>query len=83
MRLAETNITLGLIHAHRDELDAALDSGLQALTYERKSGPSLLIGAAELNRAIVKKFPKVPRATQFDEKLTQLFDEFGMQPPNG
>lgn len=83
MRLADIHITLGLIHAHRGELDAALHSGFQALTYERKSGPSLLIRAAELNNAIGKKFPKAARVTEFDEKLRQLFGEFGMQPPGG
>jgi tetratricopeptide (TPR) repeat protein len=83
MRLADVNITLGLVYAHRGELDAALQSGFDALGYERKSGPSLLIRAAELNNAIIKNFPKVSRASKFDEKLKNLFGEFGMQAPNG
>ena len=83
MRLADVHITLGLIHAERGELDAALESGFQGLAYERKSGPSLVIRATELNRAMSRKFPNVRRAEEFDEKLKQLFDEFGMQPPSG
>ncbi len=83
MRLAEIHITLGLIHVHRNELQAALDAGFQALSYERKSGPSLLIRAAELNNAILHRLPDSPRATELDEKLRQLSDELGIQLPNG
>ncbi len=83
MRLAEIQITLGLIHVHRNELEAALDAGFQALSYERKSGPSLLIRATELNNAVLHKFPNDPRGGELDEKLRQLSDEFGIQLPNG
>ena len=81
MRLAEVYIILGLVYAHRGDLDTAVNSGLRALTYERKSGPSLLIRAAELNTAIAERFPNAPRAAEFDEKLRSIFDEFGYQPP--
>src|SRR6266487_1023130 len=81
MRLAETHITLGLVHVRRGDLEAALDSGFQSLTYERKSGPSPLIRAAELNKAITETFPGVPRASEFDEKLRAVFEEFGLHPP--
>lgn len=81
MRLAEVYIILGLVHAHRGEVEAAVNSGMRALTYERKSGPSLLIRAAELNAAIAERFPGAPDAVQFDEKLRSIFDEFGYQPP--
>ena len=81
MRLAEVHIILGLVYAHRGELDEAVNSGLRALTYERKSGPSLLIRAAELNVAIAERFPDATRAAEFDEKLRGIFDEFGYQPP--
>ena len=81
MRLAEVHIILGLVYAHRGELDEAVNSGLRALTYERKSGPSLLIRAAELNVAIAERFPESTRAAEFDEKLRGIFDEFGYQPP--
>jgi tetratricopeptide (TPR) repeat protein len=81
MRLAEVHIILGLVHAHRGDLDAAVNSGLRALTYERKSGPSLLIRAAELNAAIAERFPNAPRAAEFDEKLRGIFYEFGYALP--
>lgn len=81
MRLAEVHIILGLVHANRGDLQEAVDSGLKALTYERKSGPSLLIRAAELNATIAERFPGAPQAAEFDEKLRSVFDEFGFQPP--
>jgi hypothetical protein len=81
MPLAEVHIILGLVNAHRGDLDAAVNAGLHALTYERKSGPSLLIRAAELNATIAERFPDPPRAAEFDEKLRSIFDEFGYQPP--
>ena len=82
MRLADVQITLGLVRAHQNELEAALECGFQALSYERKSGPSLLIRAAELNNAILDKFPNDPRAAELDEKLRQLSDEFSGPPAN-
>lgn len=81
MRLAEVHITLGLIHAQRGDLEAAVDSGTHALTYERKSGPSLLIRATELGKAITKRFPDTPLAAEFDGRLRSVFAEFRYQPP--
>jgi tetratricopeptide (TPR) repeat protein len=81
MRLAEVHITIGLVHVNRNDLDAALASGFQALSYERKSGPSLLIRAAELNNAIARKFPGDRRAAELDEKVKDLCDGFGIWPP--
>jgi tetratricopeptide (TPR) repeat protein len=81
MRLAEVHITHGLIHAQRGDLEAAVDSGTHALTYERKSGPSLLIRATELGKAITARFPDAPVAAEFDERLRSVFEEFQYQPP--
>jgi tetratricopeptide (TPR) repeat protein len=81
MRLAEVHLTLGLIHAQRGDADAAVQSGLHALTYERKTGPQLLIRAAELNNAIGTRFPDSPRAGDFDERLRSIAAEFGFQLP--
>lgn len=80
MRLADIHITLGLIHAQRGNLDGAVESGSQALTYERKSGPSLLIRATDLNRVINDRFPHAPEAEDFDERLRVICDEFGFYP---
>jgi tetratricopeptide (TPR) repeat protein len=81
MRLADTNITLGLIRAERGDVDAATEAGFRALSYERKSGPSLLIRAAELDSSLRNKFPHDRRVEEFSEALSRLFDAFGIQRP--
>lgn len=81
MRMAEIHITLGLIHARRGDLGASVESGSRALAYERKSGPSLLIRAAELNRIINERFPGTRQASEFDERVRAVSEEFGLQPP--
>ena len=84
MRLADVHITLGVIHVQRGDLGGAVESGSQALTYQRKSGPSLLIRANELNSAINEKFPGAHEANDFDERLRGICQEFGYQlPSNG
>jgi hypothetical protein len=81
MRLAETNITLGLVHARRHNLDGAVDYGTRALSYKRRSGPSLLIRVAELDRAITNSFPGAREAHDFNEKFRTVCDEYGWQYP--
>lgn len=81
MRLADMHITLGLIHAQGGDLDGAVESGSHALAYERKSGPSLLIRATDLSRVINERFPGTPEASDFDERIRVICEEFGFQPP--
>ena len=65
MRLADMNITLGLIQAHRGELEAATASGFRSLAYERKSGPSLLIRAAgRLRRSAARGAARGPASAR-------------------
>lgn len=79
MRLADIHITLGLVHVQRGELDGAIESGSRALAYDRKSGPSLLIRATDLNRAIRERFPGAPKADDFDARLRAICEDFGFQ----
>lgn len=69
MRMADTHITLGLVHAKRGDLDQAVNSGDHALTYERKSGPSLILRATELDKAIRRRFPNESLGVEFHEKV--------------
>jgi tetratricopeptide (TPR) repeat protein len=78
MRMADMHITLGLVHAHRGDLDGAVESGTRALAYERKSGPSLLIRARDLNTAVAERFPGTQQAEDFDERLRAIREEFGL-----
>jgi tetratricopeptide (TPR) repeat protein len=81
MRLADIHITLGLVQVRRGNLDVAFDAGSNALAYERKSGPALLIRAAELNTAMAKKFPGTRQAKSFDARLRAIREQFGLQEP--
>lgn len=81
MRLADIHITLGLIHARGGDLDAASEAGFRALAFQRKSGPSLLIRAAELDRALAAGFPGARQARAFDDRLKAVGEEFGWQQP--
>lgn len=78
MRLAEVHITLGLIHASQSDPAGALDHGTQALTYQRKSGPTLLTQAKELNKAIKERFPRSRQAVEYEERLYSFLKEFGL-----
>lgn len=78
MRLAEVHITLGLIHAARSDPEAAVSHGTQALTYQRKSGPTLLTQASELNRAIKERFPRSRQAIEYEDTLEAFCREFGL-----
>jgi tetratricopeptide (TPR) repeat protein len=75
MRMADVHLTLGLIYTKRGELEQAVDSGDQALTYDRKSGPSLLLRAAELDRAIRRRFPSESVGVEFHEKVESCRQE--------
>jgi tetratricopeptide (TPR) repeat protein len=77
MRLADVHITLGVIRAQRGDLNGAVESGSQALAYQRKSGPSLLIRANELSITLNEKFPGTQQANGFDERLRGICEEFG------
>jgi tetratricopeptide (TPR) repeat protein len=81
MRLADVHLTLGIIRAKRGDLSGAVESGSLALAYDRKSGPSLLIRAHELNATIKEMFPGARQACEFDERLRAISAELGYQPP--
>jgi tetratricopeptide (TPR) repeat protein len=77
MRMAETYITLGLVQTHHGNVEAAVHSGSQALTYDRRTQPHLLIRMAELHQAVMEKFPDASEARGFDERFRALRDRAG------
>ena len=81
MRIAEVHITLGIIRARRGNLEGAVESGSHALTYDRKSGPSLLIRAGELNKLMTEKYPGTRQAREFDERFRAICKELEFRLP--
>jgi len=55
MRKAEAELTLGVIAARRGDVDEASSLGIRALQGDRRSRPSLLMVANELDREIRKR----------------------------
>jgi transcriptional regulator with XRE-family HTH domain len=67
MRTAMSHIDLGLIRARHGDLDEAVDHGLTAFSYDRKTEASLLSHAADLEKLLSDRYP--------DEHLTDEFHQ--------
>jgi hypothetical protein len=67
MRTAMSHIDLGLIRAWHGDLDQAVDHGLIALSYDRKTEVSLLSHAADLDQLLGDRYP--------DERLAEDFHQ--------
>lgn len=72
MRVAEAEITLGVVAARRGDLDAALESGRRALNLGRRSLPSLMMNARELAAVMRERFANAPQVGEFEEQLRSL-----------
>jgi hypothetical protein len=72
MRVAEAEITLGVVAARAGDLDTALGSGRRALGLGRKSLPSLQLHARELVEAMRGRFGGDPLVGQFEDELRTL-----------
>ena len=68
MRTAMSHIDLGLIHARHGDLDEAVDHGLTAFSYDRKTEASLLSHAADLDRLLSDRYPDEHLADEFHER---------------
>jgi tetratricopeptide (TPR) repeat protein len=69
MRLADARIDLGMVHAHRGDLDAAVGEGLKAFDYDRRSLADLVSRGEELDRLLRTKYPREALAAHFHERL--------------
>lgn len=72
MRNAEARVTLGTIAARRGDIDGAVDWGVQAVTADRKSLPSLLMVATDLTNAINDVAPEASAAKEYRERISAL-----------
>jgi tetratricopeptide (TPR) repeat protein len=69
MRTAMSHIDLGLIRARHGDLDQAVDHGLTALGYERKTEASLLSHAADLDQLLDDRYPDERLAKDFHQRF--------------
>ena len=72
MRVAEAEITLGVLAARSGDLDQAVDYGRRALAGERKSLPSLLMVSRELADLLSARYPDAPTTADYLDELRSL-----------
>jgi transcriptional regulator with XRE-family HTH domain len=72
MRMAEARLTLAVGEARRGNLDNAMGIGLAALKASRKSLPSLLMVAGELDAALQQRWPAESSVEDFREAVRSV-----------
>ncbi|MEO3811938.1 helix-turn-helix transcriptional regulator [Sphaerisporangium sp. B11E5] len=70
MRVADAHIDLGIIHARRGNLDAAVDQGVTAFHIERRSLTDLVNRAADLDRILHQHYHRESLAREFHDRYT-------------
>jgi hypothetical protein len=69
MRVSDSRMNLATVHVRRGDLDAAVDQGLTALSFERKSLPSLVVRGTELDRIFQHRYRGERLTARFHERL--------------
>ncbi|QQM41139.1 tetratricopeptide repeat protein [Streptomyces liliifuscus] len=72
MRSAEARLTLAVTAARTGDIDEAVGMGTMALAADRKSLPSLLLVADELDRELRSRYPREPASRDFHERITTV-----------
>lgn len=75
MRVAEARLTLATFASRQGDLDAAVDLGLRGINgHTRRSLPSLLLVAGELDSELQKRYPHEAPTAHYREALRALHD---------
>lgn len=72
MRVAEARLTLAVTAARAGDLDQAVEIGLEAFGAARRSLPSLLLVAGEVDVELWRRYPKEPGTQRFREALRAI-----------
>jgi transcriptional regulator with XRE-family HTH domain len=72
MRRTEARLTLAIVAARAGDLEQAVALGVEALGSRRRSLPSLLMVAGELNTELRKRFPGEPKIADFRDALQAI-----------
>ena len=70
MRVANAHLDLGIVHARRGDLDAAVDQGHRAFDIDRKSLSDLVNRADDLDRVLRRHYRRETLTTEFHERFT-------------
>jgi hypothetical protein len=72
MRIAEAQITLGVIAARNGDLEQVVEHGRLALAGDRKSVPSLIMVSLDLRDVLQREYPDAPGAREYIDELQAL-----------
>ncbi|MFY1616981.1 helix-turn-helix domain-containing protein [Micromonospora sp. WMMD736] len=72
MRVAEAQLTLAATAARSGDLELAVQTGLAAFTAGRRSLPSLLLIAGEVDAELHRRYPREPATAEFGDALHVL-----------
>ncbi|MEU6573988.1 tetratricopeptide repeat protein [Streptomyces sp. NPDC046805] len=72
MRAAEARLTLGVAAARTGEIEEAIGMGTAALEADRKSLPSLLLVADELDKELRARYPREAASRDFHEQVMAI-----------
>ncbi|WP_348638513.1 hypothetical protein [Streptomyces sp. HYC2] len=72
MRAAEARLTLGVAAARTGEIEEAIGMGTAALEADRKSLPSLLLVADELDKELRARYPREAATRDFHDRVMTI-----------
>jgi hypothetical protein len=72
MRMAEARLTIAVVAAHKGEMEEAVSLGLEALEPGRKSLPSLLMVASELDAELSRRWLDELAVEQFRDAVRSI-----------
>ncbi|MCP2341030.1 helix-turn-helix domain-containing protein [Actinomadura rupiterrae] len=72
MRMAEARLTLAVAAARGNDLEGAITLGRRAFEADRKSLPSLLMVAGELDSELGRRFPRETETAEFRELVRSV-----------
>ncbi|WP_328613274.1 XRE family transcriptional regulator [Amycolatopsis sp. NBC_00355] len=72
MRIAEAQITLGVVAAREGDLDEAVSYGRRAISTGRKSLPSLAMVSEDLAAVLRERYASEPEATEYLDQLRTI-----------
>ncbi|NNJ08157.1 tetratricopeptide repeat protein [Streptomyces sp. PKU-MA01144] len=72
MRAAEARLTLGVAAARTGEVEEAISMGTRALEADRKSLPSLLLVADELDKELRSRHPREAATRDFHDRVVAI-----------
>jgi hypothetical protein len=69
MRVADAHIDLGIVHARRGDLDAAVEEGMAAFDIDRRSLTDLVNRAGDLDRVLRRRYRREVIAQEFHDRF--------------